>query len=84
MGADDRIKKPLGNWPKDPVLKEVGSLNQLMVEEDPEGFVLALANTLGWSREEILVYIAYFRREVRSNKYRPYYWQKAVWGRKPE
>ena len=55
-----------------------------MVEEDPEGFVLALANTLGWSREEILVYIAYFRREVRSNKYRPYYWQKAVWGRKPE
>ena len=59
-------------------------MNQEMLEVDPEGWVLGLANTLGWPREEILVFIAHFRREMRSNKWKPYYWQKVVWGRKPE
>ena len=46
--------------------------------------MLFLANTLGWSREEIIVYLATFRREVRSGEFHAYYRQKVVWGRKPE
>jgi len=46
--------------------------------------VLFLANTLGWTREEITVYLAMFRREVKSGLYQAYYKQKVVWGRKPE
>ena len=38
----------------------------------------------GWSREQVQVYIAHLRRELRAGKYHVYYWQKVVWGRKPE
>lgn len=59
-------------------------ISQIILDEDGEGFILFLANTLGWSREEIQVYLARLRAEVRSNKYCPYYKQKVIWGRKPE
>lgn len=57
---------------------------QLVLESDTEGYILFLASILGWSREEVQVYIAHLRREIRSNKYYPYSRQKVVWGRKPE
>ena len=75
---------PLGNWPKDPVLKELGTVGQLVLESDVEGYILFMANTLGWSKDEIQVYIAHLRREVRSKRFYPYYRQKVIWGRKPE
>ena len=65
-------------------MKEIGAYTQLTLEQDAEGYVLFLANTLGWTREEITVYLAMFRREVKSGLYQAYYKQKAVWGRKPE
>lgn len=44
-----------------------------------------MANVLqGWSRDEIQVYIATLRRELRSGEHHAYYRQKVVWGRKPE
>jgi len=78
------IKQPIGRWPKDQRLKEIGEVTQLTLEQDAEGYVLFMANTLGWSKEEIMVYLAMFRREVRSGDYHPYYRKKVVWGRKPE
>ena len=77
-------QRPLGTWPKDPVYKEIGALSQLVLESDAEGYILVLADSLGWSSDEVRVYIAHLIREVRSNKYNPYYLQKAIWGRKPE
>jgi len=74
---------PIGAWPQDPKLKEVGLFSQLVIEQDPEGYVLFMTNTLGWSREQILSYIAVLKKEVRSGKCQPYYKQKVVWGRKP-
>jgi len=65
-------------------LKEIGQFTQLAVTQDPEGLILFLAFTLGWTREEILVYIAQFKRELRSGKSHAWYWQKVIWGRKPE
>lgn len=58
-----------------------------MLEQDPEGLLTFMANAVGWSREEITVYLAHLRREIRSISSRglhPYYHQKIVWGRKPE
>jgi len=78
------LKQPIGLWPKDRRLKELGAYTQLALEQDAEGYVLFLANTLGWSREEIAVYLAKFRREVKSGLYHAYYRQKVVWGRRPE
>jgi len=39
---------------------------------------------MGWSKEEVMAFLAQFRREVRSGKYRPYFKNKIIWGRKPE
>ena len=78
------VQRPLGTWPRDPVLKEMGTMAQLVLERDTEGYILFVANLLGWSREEVQVYIAHLRREIRSNRYYPYSRQTVVWGRKPE
>lgn len=51
---------------------------------DSEGFIYQLASILGWTREEIQVYIAHLRPEIVSGMYKPYYLQKVVVGRKPE
>ena len=51
---------------------------------DVEGFILFFTNVLGWSRDQVQVYIAHLRRELRSLKHHVYYKQKIVCGRKPE
>ncbi|KAK1767868.1 S-adenosyl-L-methionine-dependent methyltransferase [Phialemonium atrogriseum] len=77
------LKNPLGGWPRDPKLSEIGKYTQLALEQDIEGTVLFMANSVGWTKMEIGVYIAHLRRELRSRKFHPYFWQKVVWGRKP-
>ncbi|KAK3988020.1 TAM domain-containing protein [Cladorrhinum sp. PSN332] len=77
-------KVPLGAWPSDPKQKEIGQYGHLMIEQDSEGLILFAANVLnGWSKEEVSVYIAQVKRELRSGKNHCHYWQKIVWGRKP-
>lgn len=78
------MQRPLGTWPKDPLYKELGTMTQITMEADAEGYLMYMASSLGWSRDEIQVYLTHYRREMRSNKYCPYYRQKVVWGRKPE
>lgn len=78
------VMTPIGGWPRDPKMKERGQWVQLVLEQDLEGHVLFLANVAqGWTKEEIHVYIAQLRREVRSGKHHGYYRQKVVWGRRP-
>ena len=72
----------MGRWPKDEKLKEIGAFGHMAVMSDTEGFVLFMANVLGWSQEEIQVYIAQLRREFTSGKHHPYFRVKCVWGRK--
>ncbi|KAF6813868.1 methyltransferase domain-containing protein [Colletotrichum plurivorum] len=77
-------KAPIGTWPKDPVKREIGEWAQLTLLSDIEGYVLFMANVMStWSREEIHIYAAQLRREIRSGKLHGYYRQRAVWGRKP-
>ncbi|KAK1767402.1 S-adenosyl-L-methionine-dependent methyltransferase [Phialemonium atrogriseum] len=64
------IKTPVGGWPDDPKMREIGQYAQLVLEEDSEGYVLFLANAQGWSKEEVI--------------HHGYYRQKVVWGRKPD
>ncbi|KAJ9150724.1 Methyltransferase domain-containing protein [Pleurostoma richardsiae] len=78
------FKVPIGSWPADPKQKEIGQFVQLFLEEDLEGHLTFISNViLGWSAQQILVFAALLRREMRSNKSHAYYHQKAVWGRKP-
>ena len=82
--GERNLKMPIGAWPKDAALKEIGMFSQGVIEQDPEGYVLFMTHTLGWSREEILNYIAAVGREVRNARIHPYYKQKVVCGLKPE
>ncbi|EEU38760.1 uncharacterized protein NECHADRAFT_95105 [Fusarium vanettenii 77-13-4] len=78
------IKVPLGDWPKDPKLKEMGRFSRATLEQDTEGYVLYMATSEGWSREEVSVYAARLRREMRNSKIHAYFRMKVVWGKKPE
>lgn len=58
---------------------------QVSLEQDLEGYVLYMASQLlGWSKEEVAVYCAQFRREMRSGNFNAYFRQRVIWGRKPE
>ncbi|KAF5695635.1 methyltransferase [Fusarium denticulatum] len=77
-------KLPLNPFPKDPKLKQIGQFGELFSTQDTEGLVLFVANTLGWTPEEVHVYIAKFRREIRDRRNHPYIRLRTVWARKPE
>lgn len=78
------FQNPMGSWPKEKTLKQVGAVTQQGFEMDIEGYVNLIASKSGWTQEEIQVYIAQLRNEIRSLKYRPYYFQRVIWGRKPQ
>ncbi|KLP14638.1 Uncharacterized protein LW94_8071 [Fusarium fujikuroi] len=79
------FKVPIGGWPKDPRMKEIGKYAQATLEQDIEGYVLFMANTVeGWTKAEVEVYISMLRRELRQGTMHPYYRQKAVWAQKPK
>ncbi|SPO01700.1 related to methyltransferase [Cephalotrichum gorgonifer] len=76
-------KTPIGTWPKDPHLKEIGQFTQLTIETDIEGYILYPATAIGWTPEEVTVFAACVRREIRNPDIHSYYRQKVVYGRKP-
>ncbi|KAJ4157457.1 hypothetical protein NW754_009100 [Fusarium falciforme] len=76
-------KCPMSPWPKDPKLKEIGRFGQVYGTQDPEGFINFVAAFLGWTPEEIQVYLARLRGELRNLKIHPYAFLKTVWAQKP-
>ncbi|KAI1660025.1 S-adenosyl-L-methionine-dependent methyltransferase [Daldinia decipiens] len=80
------IKVPMGPWPADPKLKEIGQWAQYTLEQDLEGYVVFMWNTvLGRSLEEMQVFLASFRKELRSSRtIHAYIPQRVVYARKPE
>lgn len=77
------MQNPVGSWPKDKNLKEVGVFAQAAFEQDPEGSVLFMAGQMGWTREEVAVFLVQLRREFRAPDIHPYFRQRVVWGQKP-
>ncbi|KAI0440790.1 S-adenosyl-L-methionine-dependent methyltransferase [Xylaria telfairii] len=78
------MKTTLGPWAADAKHKEIGQYARLALEQDIEGFIMYMWTTvLGWTREEIAVYAAHLRRELRSPHCHAYYPQRVVVGRKP-
>ncbi|KAK3343513.1 S-adenosyl-L-methionine-dependent methyltransferase [Lasiosphaeria hispida] len=79
------FKIPLNGWPKDRKLKEIGQYSLLGLDRDLEGWILFIwSQVMGWSREEIGVYVAHLRRQLRDTKVHGYVLTRAVYGRKPE
>ena len=65
-------------------MKEIGEVALAAIASDIEGYVLYMATMQGWSKEEVTVYAAHLRREMRDPNIHPYCHIKVVWGRKPE
>lgn len=69
---EEKFKVPLGPWPKDPELKNLGMMNLVQALEGLEAFSLKTLETMGWSRIEIEVFLASVQRELKGSKFHTY------------
>ncbi|KAF4338324.1 hypothetical protein FBEOM_7789 [Fusarium beomiforme] len=80
-----RLQIPIGGWPKDPKLAEVGRFVKLTLENDIEGYTLLLwNNVLQWPKDEYQVFLMELRKALRNRKIHGYFVVRYVYGRKPE
>ncbi|OIW25664.1 S-adenosyl-L-methionine-dependent methyltransferase [Coniochaeta ligniaria NRRL 30616] len=79
-----KFRFPVGPWPKDPKLKEVGMYNLSQVLQGLEAFSLRLfCDVLGWQQEEVLVLTSKVRKELRNMSIHSQFDFHVVYGRKP-
>lgn len=65
-----KFRLPLGPWPKDPHMKDIGMCNVAQVLEGLEAFSLKLfCGVLGMSTEEVVVMLAKVRQELQARKF---------------
>lgn len=77
---------PLGDWPKDKRLKDIGRYGKIGAVESAEPFGLALLTRVeGWSTERAMATIKKAKKDLESKQGGKYYCQGwFVVGRKPE
>lgn len=69
-----KFRFPIGTWPKDPKLKEVGMYNLAQSLQGLEAFSLRLlCDVLKWRQEEVLVLTSKVRKELKDMKIHPQY-----------
>ncbi|KAM5353156.1 hypothetical protein ACJZ2D_016955 [Fusarium nematophilum] len=82
---EERFKLPIGPWPKDQRLKEIGTLMGANFYEGVAAFTAVLfTEVLGWSREEVELFNASVREASRQRAVHPIFDFVVVTGRKPE
>ncbi|KAI0018998.1 S-adenosyl-L-methionine-dependent methyltransferase [Xylariomycetidae sp. FL0641] len=78
------FKLPVGGWPADPKLSEVGQYVQLTLLNDVEGYTMMLWNALmGEDTPGYQVALAKLRKEVKDRRIHGYFRARYVYGRKP-
>ncbi|KAF6223568.1 hypothetical protein HO133_000411 [Letharia lupina] len=83
--AAERHVWPVGTWPADRYLKEVGAWNYLQIMEGLEAFTYALfTRVLGYSQQEVDVVCAKIRKEMKNPKMHAYFYLHVAYGKKPE
>jgi SAM-dependent methyltransferase len=80
---EHNVKIPLSGWAQDKRLRAVGQYVEAAINQDAEGYITMSASALGWRPNEIAVYAAYLRKELREKKCHIYFKGKNVWARKP-
>ncbi|KAF5020568.1 hypothetical protein F66182_7400 [Fusarium sp. NRRL 66182] len=79
------LKVPIGSWPKDPKLKEIGKFQSVQEAQVVTSYTPGIfSRVLGWSDDEIQVFMAKVKADLSDpciHLYLPVYF---VWGRKPE
>ncbi|KPM43972.1 hypothetical protein AK830_g2642 [Neonectria ditissima] len=78
-------KVPIGGWPKDPKIREVGHFLKLTMENDLQGYTLMLWHkVLDWSKDEYQIFLMEMRKVLKSRQIHGYMYARYVYGRKPE
>ncbi|KAJ5827961.1 uncharacterized protein N7525_006214 [Penicillium rubens] len=84
---EELYKIPLGPWAKDKQLKEAGQLQYAHWNTALEGWVMWLLTKFGepepWTKEEVQVYLARVRAELKDPHVHRYGYCRRVWARKP-
>ena len=81
---EQRFRLPIGSWPKDERLKEIGTLMSINFQEGVSAFTTVLfTDVLGWSREEVEVFNASVRTATRDRTVHPMFDFVVVTGQKP-
>lgn len=69
-------KIPIGPWPKDKLLKEIGQLNYLHWVTGMEGYSMWFLTKFGhpapWSPDQVRVYLAQVRNELKIPHFHRY------------
>lgn len=79
------VKLPIGPWPKDPKMKEMGRYEREQMAQGVEPYTFGfIGKILGWSAEECKVLNAKVLAEVRDKSLHMYIRFYFVHGRKPE
>lgn len=78
VDVHERVYKwPIGPWPKDERIKEAGVVNYQHWMSGVEGWCMWLLTNYGipepWTKEEVYVYCAKLRNEIRKGRYHCYH-----------
>ncbi|KAI4284497.1 MAG: hypothetical protein L6R38_001379 [Xanthoria sp. 2 TBL-2021] len=78
------FKIPIGQWPKDPKMRETGAFQLVAMLEGIEGLTMALwTRLLGWKKDDVEDELVNVKKEMQSQKVHSYWPTFAVYGRKP-
>ncbi|KAK4448764.1 S-adenosyl-L-methionine-dependent methyltransferase [Podospora aff. communis PSN243] len=75
---------PVGGWPADKKLAEVGQFVRLTLENDLEGYSTFMWNqVLNWGADEYQMFLMRTRKELKDPSIHSYFRVRYVYGRKP-
>ncbi|WEW57242.1 hypothetical protein PRK78_002707 [Emydomyces testavorans] len=78
------FKLPIGPWPKDRRLKEIGLWNQMQFLQGVEAWTMGLLTSVyGWTAQEVQVEVARVREDAKNMNIHSYYMMHVVYGQKP-
>ncbi|KAF2455558.1 S-adenosyl-L-methionine-dependent methyltransferase [Lineolata rhizophorae] len=78
-------KLPIGPWPKDKGLRNLGGVNLTQILEGLEGLTVALfPRVLGWSVERVQVFLSEVRKDATKKSVHCLHEFHVVYGQKPE
>lgn len=77
-------KWPVGPWMQDQESKELGMWTQLHIEQGLGDWSMApLTRVLGWSKEQVDVFISCMKRDLRNKSIHGYHEMRFVYAKKP-
>ncbi|KAJ5581715.1 hypothetical protein N7535_000335 [Penicillium sp. DV-2018c] len=84
---EKEYKWPIGPWARDQKYKEAGTVNFQHWMSGMEGWAMWLLCKFGapepWTQEEVIVYVAKLRAELKNPRFHIYERARRVWARKP-